>query len=229
MDIDIYGVKEVDDTYSIFIKINNYFNKEKLDEIKQNLEEIKFWYEGSSYGKPIARTQRWYCLTNKSFAPFWYKHYSRWNNNKYEDWLTELQDHLQKNLDIILKDYYKKYPDIKKIDFNSVLINKYKNKNEFIAAHRDSEKIFKDNPTIVSLSIGESRDFVLQRVQYSKYNPKNMKLNKKEKSLNKTFRLDNGTILIMAGSSQKYFSHQILKGETDGIRYNFTFRNHDPG
>ena len=229
MDLTIYAIKEVDNTESVFIIINNFFCKKEKELLKTRLDSVKTWYGGMAYGKKVCRQQRWYNILKNTFSPFWRNMYQRWESNDYEEWLLNLQTSLQAQLNILLKGVYETYPDIKKITFDSVLINKYQDGTNFIGPHKDDERIFGNNPTIVSLSIGETRKFIIKRVHYNKDNPKKMKLNKREQDMNKIFTLDNGTILIMAGSSQKYFSHEVEKDENcEKVRYNFTFRHHAP-
>ena len=40
-----------------------------------------------------------------------------------------------------------------------------------------------------------------------------MKENKKESFMNRTIKLTHGSLLVMGGSSQKYFSHGVPKDE----------------
>jgi alkylated DNA repair dioxygenase AlkB len=106
-------------------------------------------------------------------------------------------------------------------------VNKYCDGSHFIHAHRDSERIFGDNPTIVSISFGATRQFILQRVHYDPDNPTKLARNKDESHKDKVFDLESGSVVIMAGSSQKYYSHQVTRDETSNEpRYNLTFREH---
>ena len=78
--------------------------------------------------------------------------------------------------------------------------------------HSDNEPEFGNNPTIASLSLGETRIFDLQR---------------KDKSF-PTIKLplENGSVLVMAGDTQKYWNHGITKTKLNvGPRINLTFRN----
>ena len=68
----------------------------------------------------------------------------------------------------------------------------------------------------------------MQRVIYNKNNPKSMKRNLNEKYLDLKIPLKNGTILIMGGSTQKYYSHGIPKEHCKKKRYNMTFRYSNP-
>jgi len=92
--------------------------------------------------------------------------------------------------------------------FNSVLLNLYRNQNDSISLHSDDE--FGLNPTIASLSLGESRKFVL-----------------KHKTEKRTVRfcLHSGDLLLMQGETQQHWKHGIDKSRKPcGARINLTFR-----
>lgn len=225
MDIQIHTIKEEYGLYSIFILINNYFSDSEKKKIFKNLERTKDFEEGYIKEKKIARQQKWYHLEKKYFSNNWKMIFERWKSKEYEDWLIDFQKETEKNLSKIINPIIKNYNG-KLIEFNSVLINKYLDGSDYIKQHKDDEKIFNENPTIVSISFGASRNFLLERVIYNENKPKSMKRDKNNKNLDMNFKLDNGTILIMAGTSQKYFSHGIPKDKNcNKIRYNLTFRN----
>ena len=78
------------------------------------------------------------------------------------------------------------------------------------------------HPTISVISIGESRKFILERTFKDI-----LKRNKDEKNLNKEFILEDNSLLIMAGSVQRYFCHYIPKEEDKlNSRYSLTFRQY---
>lgn len=96
-------------------------------------------------------------------------------------------------------------------EFNSVLLNYYKDGNDKVSWHSDNEKCFGDNPTIASLSLGHTRRFDIKRKD-------------KTGSTIKTDLCD-GSLIVMSGEFQKYWLHQIpvQKKVTQG-RINLTFR-----
>jgi hypothetical protein len=53
-----------------------------------------------------------------------------------------------------------------------------------------------------------------------------LKRNKEEYNLNKKFVLDNNSLFIMSGSSQRYYCHSIEKDNTINERYSLTFREY---
>jgi alkylated DNA repair dioxygenase AlkB len=98
-------------------------------------------------------------------------------------------------------------------DFNSVLLNYYRDHRDSMGLHSDDEPELGERPILASLSLGEERDFILKH--------------KRKKSL-KTVRLKlaSGSLLLMKGDTQRYWKHGIDK-ETHpcGPRGNWTFRH----
>jgi alkylated DNA repair dioxygenase AlkB len=227
--MDIYSTPEKDGTHSVFISIENLLTDEEIEDYFQKLEAIEHWHGGTAFDKKIAREQRWYHVDDKPFSPYWGGMYIRWKPNEYEDWLLELQGVIETRLNAQLEDVYPLYPGFRKVKFNSVLINKYSDGQKFIKPHKDDEQIFNSNPTIVSLSFGATRKFTIKRVIYDTSKPKSTKLDKDNQDMNRSFDLTNGQVMIMGDSSQRYFSHEVEKDDQcDQVRYNLTFRFHDP-
>jgi len=97
--------------------------------------------------------------------------------------------------------------------FNSVLLNQYRDGNDSVAWHSDDEPELGEDPIIASLSLGASRKFQLR----SRSQPD---LDKIEILLN------SGDLLIMGRGTQQNWQHQIPKmRKVKGIRINLTFRN----
>jgi alkylated DNA repair dioxygenase AlkB len=95
--------------------------------------------------------------------------------------------------------------------FNSALCNLYRNGNDSMGWHSDDEPELGKNPVIASLSLGATRKIVYKH-----------KLNKK---LKHELELKNGSLLIMKGSCQHEWLHQIPKQPKIIIpRINITFR-----
>ncbi len=102
-------------------------------------------------------------------------------------------------------------------EFNSVLVNCYRDGNDSVAWHSDDEPELKKNPVIASLSLGAERIFQL-RHRYQKQS----KVTK--------IALAHGSLLIMSGELQHYWQHQLPKVATKiGERINLTYRYiHEP-
>lgn len=140
------------------------------------------------------------------------------------------------------------------IDFspqlNSCLVNLYRDGNDSIHAHRDSIDSFGMYPTIIGLSIGVPRTMRITKIIYNEENIRSMKpdksvypspgggereevdddekhiyIDKHNKGIMMDFQLEDNSIFIMMGASQKYYTHEILK-DTSIIekRYSVTFR-----
>lgn len=107
-------------------------------------------------------------------------------------------------------------------------MNKYRDGNDSIKPHRDSEEIFGENPVVVILSIGAARTLTFRRIIYDEENlhliqPETNPAMAQEFSV----EMQEGSIVIMAGALQKYYSHEITKvnEEKCKTRYSMTFRN----
>lgn len=97
--------------------------------------------------------------------------------------------------------------------YNSCLLNLYHNGSEGMGWHSDDEKDLKQFGTIASLSIGAERKFVFKH-----------KKNKNTVSLN----LQNGSLLVMKGSTQKNWLHSLPSTKkVQQPRINLTFRTID--
>lgn len=95
-------------------------------------------------------------------------------------------------------------------DFNSVMANLYRDGRDSMGCHADDEKELGQNPVIASLSFGDSR---LLRF---KHNQRGEKLD---------VELGHGDLLIMAGSLQHHWKHELPKTrQAKTARINLTFR-----
>lgn len=112
----------------------------------------------------------------------------------------------------ILLQIKKAIETVETTNFNSVLLNLYRNGQDSINWHTDAEKELGKNPIIASVSFGETRKFQLKH----RYN----------KDLdNVNIDLLNGSLLIMKGETQHFWLHQIPKTtKVIGERINLTFR-----
>ena len=95
--------------------------------------------------------------------------------------------------------------------FNSLLVNHYRDGEDYMGWHSDSEIELGSNPIIISLSLGQERDFILRR-----------KSNKNEKI---KLSLSNGDLLVMGEKIQELWEHSLPKRKrATGERINLTFR-----
>ena len=99
--------------------------------------------------------------------------------------------------------------------FTSCLLNLYRDGQDSNGWHADDEKELGINPVIASLSLGAERVFHLKH--------------KTNKALKHKLVLQNGSLLIMKGSTQHHWLHQIPKTKKPiGKRINLTFRFLNP-
>jgi len=104
-----------------------------------------------------------------------------------------------------------KVDEVADLDFNSVLLNWYRDGIDSMGWHADDEKELGQNPVIASVNFGATRRFIMRRND-----------NHKEKL---EVALKHGTLLIMAGEMQHYWQHSVPKEKRVGEdRVNLTFR-----
>ncbi len=96
-------------------------------------------------------------------------------------------------------------------NFTTVLLNQYRDGKDSNGWHADNEKELGINPIIASVSFGAERVFQLKHNSI--------------KGLKKSIILEHGSLLIMRGTTQHFWKHQIPKtSKPIGSRINLTFR-----
>jgi alkylated DNA repair dioxygenase AlkB len=178
-----------------YIYIHNFYDKIIADKyLLRLIEDIKWNQESMNmYGKqiPFPRLTSWYGDQDKPYS------FSG----------ITLQPHpWSPGLKKIKNDI----EPIANVDFNSVLLNRYRDGSDSISWHTDAEKELGQNPVIASVNFGAERKFQL-----------------KHKDTNERIEilLQHGSLLIMQGELQHYWKHQIPKTKKPiGERVNLTFR-----
>jgi alkylated DNA repair dioxygenase AlkB len=208
--------KEDNGDTSIFLYQANVLSGEKYDQLKKWTGHINYKSGATKYGSQINRQQVWYQQDQKYFCPAWKQRHSRWESEKYDSLLQECQQEVQDTVNKICEEH----PFMVKPIINSCLVNKYNDGNDFITPHRDSKISFGEQPTIVGLSLGGTRTLQFNRVVV------NDVPTSKKHSVIKTFEqpLQDNSLFVMGGYSQKYFTHQIPKDDSTDVRYSLTFR-----
>jgi alkylated DNA repair dioxygenase AlkB len=173
-----------------------YFEKAESDLMFENLfNEIKWRSDKMKlYGKEfeLPRKTAWYGEVGKIYK------YSGIQMSP-EPWTPTL---------IKIKTEIEK---VAKVEFNSVMMNLYRDGNDGISWHTDAEPELGKNPTIGSVSFGETRRFMLRH--------------RNDKTLKSEIELTHGSFLLMSGSTQHFWQHQIPKTSRKlGARINLTFR-----
>lgn len=92
--------------------------------------------------------------------------------------------------------------------FNAVLLNLYRTSSDSMGWHSDDEHDM--SPIIASVSLGAARTFQFRR--------------KAPPGDTVSLRLTDGSLLVMAGSTQRHWQHRVPKEPAEGERINLTFR-----
>jgi len=97
------------------------------------------------------------------------------------------------------------------VEFNSVLLNYYRDGNDSVAWHSDKESIIGSQPVIASVSFGQVRSFDIRR--------------KSDHAEKYSVRLEHGSFCLMKAGLQEAFEHRIAKSARPmKARINLTFR-----
>lgn len=171
----------------------NFFDRQKADQLLDTLLKEIPWQEDhiSIYDKliKVPRLISWHGDVNYKYSGVDHK------PNPWTDTLLSIKARLEDEL---------------KAQFNSVLLNWYRNGQDSIGMHADNEPELGKNPTIASLSLGSERTF---------------KLSHKKKKYEIDLPLRHGDLLVMAGSLQEHWKHGIPKEKNvREARVNLTFR-----
>lgn len=96
-------------------------------------------------------------------------------------------------------------------NFTTVLLNLYRSGKDSNGWHADDEPELGKNPVIASVSLGADRYFHLKHIH--------------DKTQRLKFVLSHGSLLLMEGTTQHFWKHQIAKtARSVGPRINLTFR-----
>jgi alkylated DNA repair dioxygenase AlkB len=105
--------------------------------------------------------------------------------------------------------------------FNFVLLNRYKDGDSYIGAHRDDEKELGDDPAITSVSFGAARELVFAPYRFIPLADPNLELNNDKLSI----VLEHGSLCVMLDKTNTYWTHCIPKrAKIKTPRVSLTFR-----
>jgi len=174
----------------------NFFSTKESNQLFSDLYSSVNWKQEiiQFFGKqmPIPRLTAWYGDEGKSYT------YSG---------IEQHPEHWNPTLKLIKS----KIEQIAQVNFNSVLLNLYRDGKDSVSWHSDDEPELGENPIIASVSFGATRRFSL-RHKYSK----NYKID---------IDLASGSFLLMQGETQHFWQHQIAKTAKEiQPRINLTFR-----
>ena len=161
-----------------------------IDEVPWRAEKIVVW--GKTFPQP--RLIAWYGDVGKNYT------YSGINLSPLP-WTQALLD-IKRRVEAVAR-----------TDFNSVLLNYYRDHQDSMGLHSDDEPELGERPILASLSLGEERIFILKH--------------KREKALKPVrLKLASGSLLLMKGETQRYWKHGLDKETRPcGPRVNLTFRH----
>jgi alkylated DNA repair dioxygenase AlkB len=241
----VHYTKESDNEYSLMIYIPNFLDNFELEMcnywLQKKYENYEFCglTEGEIYNEHN-RKQIWYQENGEYFCKSWKNRYERWKSKDYDAYMKGLEILVSNKLKYIMhydiwdndiqlhniKEICKDKLDIS-FNFNSILVNLYETGYEGISPHRDNIESFGMYPTIVGLSIGVTRTMRIKRIVFNEDNICSLKpeTNHNKKGISMEIPLENNSLFIMMGSSQKYYTHEIVKEpEIKEKRFSFTFR-----
>jgi alkylated DNA repair dioxygenase AlkB len=161
-----------------------------IDEVPWRAESVVVW--GKTFQQP--RLIAWYGDVGKNYT------YSGVNLSPLP-WTQALLD-IKRRVEAVAR-----------TDFNSVLLNYYRDHQDSMGLHSDDEPELGERPILASLSLGEERIFILKH--------------KREKALKPVrLKLASGSLLLMKGETQRYWKHGLDKETRPcGPRVNLTFRH----
>jgi alkylated DNA repair dioxygenase AlkB len=172
----------------------DFLSKDHHQRLLEWVESLEFHNGYSRDGRQIDRAQLWFHQDGEYFDLNWKQRHARWCSHSYTPILYETQNVIQQVVASLPAKYH--------ININSCLINKYKDGSCFIPKHKDNPIRFGTEPTIIGLSLGQTRTFRTMQTDTELY--------------------DN-SVFVMAGPSME---HEILQTTDQGCRYSLTFRAH---
>jgi alkylated DNA repair dioxygenase AlkB len=179
----------------------HFLEIDEANELFQTLLSRCAWERRKApFGHPVPRDEAYYGDSETSYK------YSR-REYKPLAWIPELL-----SLKARVEDAtpLAAYANSAKLPYNAVLCNLYRDGNDSVGLHADAEPEM--GPVIASASLGAERLFRLRR----------------NGTLVFSERLPHGSLLVMAGNTQKDFKHEVPKEpEVAQPRINLTFRRID--
>ena len=175
---------------------SNFFNHKKSNELFQKLKtEVPWQQDDITVFGKVYAQPRLTALYGNKGKPYGYSN-------------IVMQPHNWSPLIIFIKNEIETVCDQ---NFTTVLLNNYRNGRDSNGWHADNEKELGRNPTIASVSFGAERVFQMKHNTI--------------KDLKQNIILENGSLLIMKGTTQHFWKHQIPKtAKPIEERINLTFR-----
>ena len=174
----------------------DFFGKEKADQFFEKLKtEIPWQQDEITVFGKTYPQPRLTALFGNEGKPYSYSN-------------IVMQPHVWNSLLLFIKN---EIEEVCNENFTTVLLNYYRDGKDSNGWHADDEKELGRNPVIASVSFGAERSFHLQ---HNSIKEQKLKIN-----------LEHGSLLIMKGTTQHFWKHQIPKtAKPIGSRINLTFR-----
>jgi alkylated DNA repair dioxygenase AlkB len=168
-----------------------FLDRRAADVVFDWLRNNVCWGQEVGRGRPFPRLTAWYADAGLAYA------YSE-VTHRGAGWQPELLEIKQR------------VEQASAADFNSLLLNLYRDGRDSIGFHSDAEPELGINPVVASVSLGAVRRFILKH---------------KKTGEKLSFRLAHGSLLVMGGTCQHHWLHGVPKTEEMvGERINLTFR-----
>ncbi len=192
--------KEIETSFledgAIVMWLPDFMSKNDSEELFKHLYDGFEWFQSDMpmYGK-IVKTPRLQCvMATEGSKP---SLYSKRAPLKWDPAVDKIREKIEKTLKMSKS-------------FDYVLMNLYRDGNDYISWHRDREAEGEGKNIIASLSLGATRKFILKH---------------STKEVEKTFFLTSGSLIVMAGETQKSWKHTVPKEKkVTTPRINLTFR-----
>lgn len=182
---------------SIIIVKPKAFRHDDSQKLYKSLKEEISWLhkEITVYGKKIMQPRQVAYMASDTSLSYTYSH-TKLQPEAWHPQVAQVKSELEA---------------IAGVEFNSCLLNLYRDGNDHMGWHSDNEKLYGDDPTIGSVSFGATRRFLLRSNQ--------------DHTDKWSYDLCSGDVLIMKGSTQQHWTHSIPKmTRVAQPRINLTFR-----
>ena len=206
----------------------NFLDPQEVADIQKHLEAMDDWRgDTPDYGHIAPRMQKWYHQEMKPFASTWHKQYPRWQPFQYSKYWQTIQELVVSRYNRTVAPLLPQHITVDATpDINSILMNYYRGGTDSIKKHRDSQPEFGENPTVIGISIGSTRTLRFERILWEADSLASIRPDMERQHQNRDYVLHSGSLIVMAGTTQKYFCHSIPKDSTVHDRYSLTFRKH---
>jgi alkylated DNA repair dioxygenase AlkB len=217
-----------DDADSVFIEIPNFLSAIEIEHYASLLASTSDWKAGEFASGASPRLQKWFQDDARYFSRHWNNQdLERWKSSPADAWLVALRTRIQAAIDTVFETQIDGiYKGCSRPTFNSTLINYYRDGNDYIRYHKDDEKVFGSNPTIAMLTFGSPRDLKFKWT-ISPTDRTSTTFTTMDHEKDKSYRVEPGTLFLMAGAVQKCYWHGVEHDPTIlDSRFSLTFREH---